>query len=237
VRPCDISRNVNLSPLFRFATTKAETLPVGDSMTLFLKIIRAPETAMTVGFAILRGTWYILRYSLFKGNIRIGFPFKVYAPVTLKGPGKITIGKGCSVYMNVFDGLTIVTLTPQARVSIGRGCGLAGLTIRCAGRIEMGNECLTAASIIQDSMTVNSAPDGPGARAESMKPKPISIGDNSWLGGQCCVLRGSRIGKYCVVAAGALTHECEIADYRLITGSPSGAAIPIEQLLKFGGNP
>jgi len=154
----------------------------------------------------------------------------------LNGPGRISIGKGCSVYLNVFDGLSIVTLTARAVVSIGAKCGLAGLTIRCADHVRMGNDCFTSASFIQDTITINSKNPGPTAQAPSMAPKPISIGRNVWLGGQCGILGGSVIGNDCVLAAGSMTRDSTIGNYRLVMGSPSSATLPIENILKMEGN-
>ena len=49
--------------------------------------------------------------------------------------------------------------------------------------------------------------------------KPISIGENTWLGANVTVLPGVSIGKQCVVGAGTLvTHD--IPDNSLVLGSP-----------------
>ena len=200
-----------------------------------VKICRNPLFAMSVAWALLRGSWYIVRYSLFNNRIKIAFPFLAFAPVVLKGPGFISIDKGCSAHLNVFDGLTIITFGSRAKVFIGKKCGLGGLTIRCSSRVQIGCKCMTATSLIQDSIIINPARKGSFANAASMKPLPVSIGNNVWLGGQSCVLRGSRIGNDCVLAAGSLTHDTEIGEYRLVMGNPSAATIPIDKLIALEG--
>ena len=193
-----------------------------------------PHTAVRVGKALLRGSWYIVRYSLFSRRIKISFPFKAYAPVTLKGPGTISIGKGCSVYWNVFDGLTVVTLAKEARVSIGKRCGLGGLTIRCSSSVTLGDNCLAANSLVQDGLMVNQKQAGYADRIPA--PQPIVIGDNVWLCGQSGVVRGSRIGNDCVLSRGSMTLGFEIGEFQLVMGSPSGATMPIDRLLALKGN-
>ena len=55
-----------------------------------------------------------------------------------------------------------------------------------------------------------------------------SIGDGSLVGIQAVVLNGARIGKVCLVAAGALVTEGkEFADGSLIVGSPAKVLRPL----------
>ena len=197
------------------------------------KAYRDPKTAFRVGKALLRGAWYIARYSLFSRRIKISFPFKAYARVTLKGPGSISIGKGCSAYLNVFDGLTVVTLSEGARVSIGERCGLGGLTIRCSTSVTLGDNCLAANSLVQDGFMVNQNQAGYGDRIPA--PQPIVLGNNVWLCGQSGVVRGSRIGDDCVLSRGSMTFGSEIGKFQLVMGSPSGVTMPIERLLALKG--
>ena len=49
--------------------------------------------------------------------------------------------------------------------------------------------------------------------------KPISIGENTWLGANVTVLPGVSIGKQCVVGAGTLVTR-DIPDNSLVLGSP-----------------
>ena len=167
--------------------------------SFFAKICRDPHAAFEVGGALLRGSWYILRYSVFNKRISIAFPFRAYGPVILKGPGYISIEKGCAAYLNMFDGLTIVTLNGRARVSIGRKSRMGGLTIRCSDGVHIGGEFMTSASLIQDSIMLNPPGRGSYANAASLKPLPVTLGNNVWLCGQAAILRGSRIGNDSVV--------------------------------------
>jgi len=88
--------------------------------------------------------------------VKIGFPFFAYYRVRIYGPGRVKIGKYCSVFPNVFRGLTIITLSPHSHVIVGDECDLGGMTIRCKKRIEIGSKTLGASSLIQDTLFVNS---------------------------------------------------------------------------------
>ncbi|MBR2188760.1 MAG: sugar O-acetyltransferase [Eubacterium sp.] len=52
------------------------------------------------------------------------------------------------------------------------------------------------------------------------KAKPISIGDNCWLGANVVVLQGVRIGSGCVIAAGSVVKD-DIPDHTVAAGNPA----------------
>ena len=49
---------------------------------------------------------------------------------------------------------------------------------------------------------------------------PVIIGSGSWLGFGCQVMSGVRIGKNCVVSAGAVVVK-DIPDYSVVGGVPA----------------
>ena len=50
--------------------------------------------------------------------------------------------------------------------------------------------------------------------------KPIVIGDDSWMGGNCCVLPGVTIGKRVIVGAGAVVTK-DVPDDAVVAGNPA----------------
>ena len=200
----------------------------------FKKILTDPVHYLSLSLAVLRGSLYIVYYSIFKKNVRIGFPFIAYCSVKISGPGSVCIGGWCTVVENVFRGVTIVTLSEDAVVTIaGKGCLLGGLTIRCRNRIEIGNNVMTAVSLVQDSLFVNKMSSGcMDEKPDSIfNPEPIHIGDNVWLGGHCVILSGSNIGNDCVLSACSVCYHTKMKEYSLGSGNPIRRTFPIEQLL------
>ncbi len=186
--------------------------------------------------AFLRGSLYIAYYNFFARNVKIGFPFKAYAPVRIIGPGSVSIGKDCSVYKNVFRGLTIVTSSCDAVVNIGRKCALGGLTIRCNKRVEIGDYVMTANSLIQDSFFVNyDKTMSISINKLIPEPKEISIGNNVWLSMGSILLRGCIIGSDSVISAGSWCFDATIKDYSLAIGNPVKKTLPIERLQRLKG--
>jgi acetyltransferase-like isoleucine patch superfamily enzyme len=184
--------------------------------------------------ALLKGCCYIVYYGLARKCVRIEFPFFAYAPLGIYGDGTVHIHKNCSSRWNVFKGLTIVTLSPESEVVIGEGCDLGGTTIRCETRIVIGNRALTAQCLIQDALLVNRDRLGSAANGnDRIAAQPITIGDDTWLGGNTCVLSACSISDGCVLSQGAVLLDAHVPPYHLAAGNPSTRKINISALRGF----
>lgn len=210
-------------------------MPIEKIKGLMKRAVEDPGDALSYATGLFRGLGYLFYYSLFRNNIRIGFPFIVDAKVRIMGPGTVTIGKGCRVMKNAFKGLTILTFSKDAVVTIGNKCLLGGTTIRCHGSITIGEKTMTAISLIQDSFFMTR--DRISEEGNSCLPPPqnITLGRNVWLGEDSFVMSNSTIGDDCVLSSGSWCHGAAYQDYVLIMGSPARSAIPIDKLLRLKG--
>lgn len=200
------------------------------------KIIEKLSYIFRVAIALLRGFYYVVYYRLFRSDVKIKFPFKAFASVNIIGPGSVSIGKNCSVLKNVFRGLTIITLSKNAKVAIGKECHLGGLTIRCFNHVEIGDRVMTAVSLIQDSLFVDfNKANSIIKNQQIVAPKSIELGDNVWLSGYSIVLGNSKIGKDCVLGACSLYYNIELNEYSLGLGNPVKRAFPIDRILNLKG--
>ncbi|OPY91676.1 MAG: Galactoside O-acetyltransferase [Syntrophus sp. PtaU1.Bin208] len=192
-----------------------------------------------VGFAglvkaLLRGTLTVLYCKIAKPRVRIEFPFFMYETFRVNGPGRVFVGSYCWIYPNMFEGVSIVTLDPDAEVRIGRNCSLGGVTIRCRKKIEIGDRILAAQSLIQDCMLAE-CPGmwADGAIPQEMIPRPIKIGRNVWIGAQSCILGGTTIGDESVISLGTVCHGTMIEEYHLASGNPSLRPVSISRLTRM----
>lgn len=184
-------------------------------------------------FGLLRGTFHQLRYRLLTGGrVRIRFPFFVYGPICISGPGTVRIGRHCSVRRNVHDGLHVSTLSPDAHVEIGERCNLGGLHVRARREIVLGARTMTAYCLLQDSFFFSRAPSRREVRAGATS-RSIVVGGNAWLGLFSTVLNGSRIGRNSVVSAHALCYGAEIPGDHVAGGNPTRRPLPSESLLRL----
>lgn len=204
-------------------------------LSLLHKALNNPTYTLKIIRALVRGTFYSVFYRLFKKNIRIKLPFKAFAKVRIVGPGRVFIDANCSVDLSTFKGLTIVTLSDSAVVTIGTKCNLQGLTICCRNRVEIGAQTITAISLIQDSLFVNDDEVKSKFNKYPTEQGEVVIGDNSWISNDVIVLGGSRFGEDCVLSVGSVCKGITIKSYSLASGNPVKRGLPIENVLKITG--
>ena len=182
--------------------------------------------------ATVRGGFYILKYRLLsRGRIIIDFPFFCYTHIHISGEGRVRIGKGCSVFVNNFERLVVNTLTQSAVVTIGQKCSLGGGTIRCAGRVQIGNHVMMAANLLQDVPFATSLSHR--ELQVNSQFSQIIIGDYVWLSGRSIVLEHSSMGDRSVLGVGAVLCGQSIGNGYLVVGNPPRRPLPIASLLQM----
>jgi len=197
-------------------------------------LVRSPRALFSLIKGVLWGLFYICWFRVTGRYTVIRFPFICHARVEISGPGKVFIDRGCSVWMNTFEHLVIKTLSPEAEVRIGKNCTLGGLTIRCRGKVSIGDNVLTAANLIQDVMIVSHAVSS-SPEEKQASALPIKIGNNVWLGGQSLVLAGSCIGEGSVIGVNGLVRHTDVKESCLVSGNPAMRPVPIDKIVRFQG--
>ena len=150
-------------------------------------------------------------------------------------PRAVTIGDHVSCY----SGCSFA-LGPEGTCTVGDFTLLNGALIMAQERITIGSYCLISWNVgIADS---DFHPLDPAARridAQALAPylpdrpprprietRPVTIGDNVWIGMHAVLLKGVEIGENSVVAAGAVVTKSVPANV-VVAGNP---AIVVRQL-------
>jgi acetyltransferase-like isoleucine patch superfamily enzyme len=198
------------------------------------KVARNPLRYLIDLRALLKGCFYIAYFRIFNPRIRIRFPFFVYYKVNISGPGSVLLDANCSVHKNLFLGLSIVTLSPSAKVNIGKHCALGGLRIVCSDGVEIGERTMVGFSLVQDCLFSHTAKTKDRSDlSDILKPELIKIGKNVWLGGRSCILVGTVVGDDSVISIGSVSYKSKIQDYCLACGNPIMRPSPISQRLSL----
>lgn len=93
-----------------------------------------------------------------------------------------------------------------------------GTTVHCAGRISLGRFVAAGEHVsLVDSTHYHSSEER--AVHRNVKTGTIEIGENTWLGAKATVIRNSRVGASCTVAANSLVRG-EVPDGHLAIGVP-----------------
>jgi acetyltransferase-like isoleucine patch superfamily enzyme len=102
--------------------------------------------------------------------------------------------------------------------AIGHGCRFA-----IGKRITIGRNCnLSGGTIVMDS---NGHPADPKARSAHQPPaaedvRPVVIGDGVWIGMQCIIFPGVKIGDGSVISAGSVVRT-HVPPYSVVAGNPA----------------
>ena len=151
---------------------------------------------------------------------------------------KLTCGKS-------FNGKLVCLISPRTEITLDRGGQLfwgqmlkvrsgCKVRVRKNAKLAVGdnfsmsnNGVITARESIRIGSNVQFGPGvlvydhdhdykaHGGLAAKKYKTSPIEIGDNVWIGANSIILRGTKIGSNCVVAAGTIVRG-EIPDGSLV---------------------
>lgn len=160
--------------------------------------------------------------------------------LTLRHPARITLGQRVAIDDYVMldaSGAQEGGIEIGDDVIISRNCVIQGKTgpVRIGNRADIGcNVVLASISGISIGEAVLIAgncyfgggryflshPDQPVMDQGGFSRGPVSIGANSWLGAGVIVLDGVRVGRGCVIGAGALVTR-DLPDYAIAMGVPA----------------
>ncbi|MCJ7670909.1 MAG: acyltransferase, partial [Acidimicrobiia bacterium] len=135
-----------------------------------------------------------------------------------------TIGQGTIIgpYVSLSAGVSpahdlgaVEIVTIGDRCLIGKGSGIVGHE-----RVVIGDDVFTGHHVyITDANHGYEDPDLPIGQ-QFAPPRPVSIGEGSWLGHGTIVLPGATIGRHVVVGAGSVVTG-DLPDFSVAVGNPA----------------
>lgn len=149
---------------------------------------------------------------LFGTNTLINHKFK------LKGQGKLIIEDCCNLWAHE-ESNKFFFYSDTAEIRIGEGSQLNGITIHCLEKVSLGSNCLTGSAIIMDT-DFHEFHNPSHILYNNPKSKPVTVGNNVWLCGQCVLLKGSSVGDNSVVGFRAVVTKSFPNDV-VIAGNPA----------------
>ena len=92
------------------------------------------------------------------------------------------------------------------------------VTILDVAPVRIGDYCMIGPNTL--ITTVNHPLSPKGRRARLSQVKPVTIGNDVWIGGNCTILPGVTIGDNVIVAAGAVVTK-DVPDNCVVAGVPA----------------
>lgn len=137
-----------------------------------------------------------------------------------RGAGSsIVIGEHCSFNSNScfnFRGINhrcILQTKRGGNIIIGNHCGFSGVSIVSNVGVTIGDNVLCGIN------TMIGDRNGHEDRYPEWQPKPVTIGNNVWIGMNCVIMRGVTIGDNAIIGANSVVTK-DIPASVIAAGSP-----------------
>lgn len=107
-----------------------------------------------------------------------------------------------------------------SKVSIGSNSGI-GINCVLSGEVKIGDNVMMGPDVIFITTTHgHSRVDIPMIEQGYIAERPITVGDDVWIGTRCIILPGVAIGKGVIVGAGSVVTK-SVPDYVVVAGNPA----------------
>lgn len=115
------------------------------------------------------------------------------------------------------------TLTHGSLIEIGNDAGLSGAVIVAATSVRIGHRCLIGADVMvfDTDFHPREAANRRYAKPDwALISKPVTIGDDVFLGARATILKGVTIGDGAIIAAGSVVTR-DVAAGAVVAGNPA----------------
>lgn len=120
----------------------------------------------------------------------------------------ITIEEAAMLYGCTLD------IGPRGFVRIGKHAMVTSALIQCDANIDIGPYAMIAwGAVIMDSYRQMSA-------NRHIPARPVSLGENCWIGFEACILPGITVGRGAIVGARAVVTK-DVPPYCIVAGNPA----------------
>lgn len=139
--------------------------------------------------------------------------FRVKGYIYIKNRGKCTFGKDIRLNSKLKsivsgDNLLRIIIERGGELSIGNNAGVSTSTIYCSNKITIGdNSIIGGGSRIQDTDFHSIDSQDRAGDDNKIAQKPVTIGNNVFVGARSMILKGVNIGDNAIVGAGSVVTK------------------------------
>ncbi len=202
-------------------------------MQLLVRALRLPRALV---LRVYDAYWVPAMLRLQGIQVGSGCRFAGMPIIRAGSAGQIILGKGVLLASRAGANVagiahpTILSAAEGGRIEVGNDTGISGASIVARTGISIGARVLIGAgACIWDT---DFHPLQPGLRREhptrDARSAPITIENDVFIGGRAIVLKGVRIGRGAVVAAGAVVTS-DVAPESIVAGNPARPVRPPDE--------
>ena len=145
-------------------------------------------------------------------GVKFGRSVRLLGLTIIVNKGKISIGDRSVIkssflsnLLGIYQRSIIVTRTKDAEIEIGENVGVSGVTIYAKTKIKIGNHCRIGVNTkLMDNDFHPVDPQLRLVRSQNIAAKPITIGENVFIGCNSLILKGVTIGDNTTIGAGSV---------------------------------
>lgn len=156
-------------------------------------------------------TWWFCGLPLIQRRrgaaIRIGRRFKACSDPKMNSIG-------------VFQRVMLKANSHGARISIGDDVGLSGCVISAMRSVSIGDRVLIGSGALVTDSDAHPISAEMRRRGEEGKIAPVVIEDDVFIGARAMILKGVRLGRGCVIGAGAVVTR-DVPPGKIYAGNPA----------------
>ncbi|MEK4994793.1 DapH/DapD/GlmU-related protein [Paenibacillus sp. FSL H7-0918] len=152
----------------------------------------------------------------------------VRRPIYVRGKRFLDYGQGFTTGYNCRFEMFDSGSGSNKKIIIGDKCKFGDYVHIASGeKVLIGNNCLLASKIFISDIShgnysdssLSSTPDVPPDERPIFS-RPVSIGNNVWIGENVCILPGVSIGNGCIIGANSVVNK-DIPENCIAVGSPA----------------
>ncbi len=145
-------------------------------------------------------------------GVKFGQGVKVYGFPRIENRGKIILGNNmrlnsakCTYNSGNMEGGVLLRTSKTGKIIVGDEVYLNGTSIISEESVTLGNRIMIGANtVIMDTNTHNVPYKDRLKRWDKILRKPVVIEDDVWIGANCFIMKGVRIGRGSIIGAGSV---------------------------------
>jgi len=169
-----------------------------------------------------------MKIVLIINSVKFGKGIKVFGLPRIENKGSISLGNNmrlisakCGYNSGNIAGGVFMRTSKSGNIVIGDEVYLNGTSIISEESISLGSRIMIGANtVIMDTNSHNVPYKNRLRRWDNIRRKAVVIEDDVWIGANCFIMKGVRIGKGSVIGAGSVVNN-EVKPFCIYAGNPA----------------
>ena len=171
--------------------------------------------------ARLRGVWYRVKYQYLLRRAVIQGPLYAYARLEIRGAGKAVFGESVRIMPTAFghERVSIYLNRRESRTYVGKRVVLRGTRVGCESVVDIRESAVIEAASLFDTDFHHIDAARRDEKDEAVT-KPLTIGEGSYVGWECCIGKGASLGPGTVILPNTVVTWKTTAPGAVLLGVP-----------------